>query len=82
MYIFDDKDQLVRKFGSNGSNNGQFSYPRGITFDSHNHLYVVDSGNNRVQKFNTNGNYLLQFGSKGASDGRLSSPYGSYHCAQ
>ena len=74
VYIFDDKDQLVRKFGSNGSNNGQFSGPRGVAFDSHNHLYVTD--NHRVQKFDTNGNYLLQFGSKGASDGQLNYPYG------
>ena len=76
VYIFDDKDQLVRKFGSKGSNNGQFSNPRGVAFDSHNHLYVVDNGNHRVQKFDTNGNYLLQFGSKGASDGQLNNPYG------
>ena len=76
VYIFDDKDQLVRKFGSNGSNNGQFRYPCGTEFDSHNHLYVVDNGNHRVQKFDTNGNYLLQFGSKGASDGQLNNPYG------
>ena len=75
-YIFNDKDQLVRKFGSNGSNNGQFSFPRGVAFDSHNHLYVVDTSNHRVQKFDTNGNYLLQFGSKGASDGQLYCPYG------
>ena len=76
VYIFDDKDQLVRKFGSNGSNNGQFSYPCGVAFDSHNHLYVADHGNDRVQKFDTNDNYLLQFGSKGTSDGQLNSPYG------
>ena len=75
VYIFDDRDHLVRKFGSNGSNNGQFSYPRGVAFDSHNHLYVVDN-NYRVQKFDTNGNYLLQFGSEGASGGQLNNPHG------
>ena len=76
VYIFDDKDQLVRKFGSNGSSNGQFSCPRGVAFDSHNHLYVVDYGNHRVQKFDTNGNYLLQFGSYGSSAGQLCYPHG------
>ena len=79
VYIFDDKDQLIRKFGSNGSNNGQFTNPRGVAFDSHNHLYVAD--NHRVQKFDTNGNYLMQFGSKGANDGQLYLPYGvAIHC--
>ena len=76
VYIFDDKDQLVKKFGSKGSNTGQFSTPQGVAFDSHNHLYVVDCNNHRVQKFDTNGNYLLQFGSKGSTDGQLNSPYG------
>ena len=76
VYIFDNKDQLVRKFGSIGNNNGQFRGPIGVAFDSHNHLYVVDNGDHRVQKFDTNGNYLLQFGSKGASDGQLYNPYG------
>ena len=76
VYIFDDKDQLVRKFGSKGSNNGQFSSPRGVAFDSHNHLYVVDNGNHRVQKFDTTGNYLVKFGSKGSSAGQLNNPFG------
>ena len=76
VYIYDDKDELVRKFGSYGSNDSQFSTPRGVAFDSHNHLYVVDRNNHRVQKFDNNGNYLLQFGSEGASDGQLNSPCG------
>jgi len=74
VYIFDDKDQLVRMFGSKGSNNGQFSYPCGVAFDNHNHLYVVDK--HRVQKFDTSGNYLMRFGSKGNSKGQLKLPYG------
>jgi len=74
VYIFDNEDQLVSKFGSKGSNNSQFSYLCAVTFDSHNHLYVAD--NHRVQKFDTNGNYLLQFGSEGTSDGQLKYPYG------
>ena len=76
VYIFDDKDQLVRMISSKGSNNGQFSLPRGVAFDSHNHLYVVDRGNYRVQKFDTTGNYLLQFGNEGRSAGQLNNPYG------
>ena len=76
VYVFDDGDQLLTKFGNKGSNNGQFRDPRGIAFDSHNHLYVVDGSNHRVQKFDSNGNYLLQFGSEGSSDGQLNNPYG------
>ena len=34
VYIFDGKDQLVRKFGSNGNGNGQFSSPYGLGFDA------------------------------------------------
>ena len=63
VYIFDGEDQLVRKFGSRGSGNGQFSTPAGVAFDSDDHLYVVDHSNHRVQKFTTDGKYLLQFGS-------------------
>ena len=74
--IFDDKDQVAKKFGSNGNGNSQFSNPRGLAFDASNHLYVVDHNNNRVQKFDIDGGYLLQFGNKGSGDGQLSSPAG------
>ena len=38
---------------------------------------MLDYGNHRVQKFDTNTNkYFLQFGSKGASDGQLNNPCG------
>ena len=75
VYIFDDKDEFVRKIGDYGDKDGQFNHPHGVAFDSHDHLYVVDHNNARVQKFDTNGNYLLQFGSKKASK-ELKGAYG------
>ena len=75
VYMYDDKDQLVRKLGSCGTGNGQFKNPQGVAFDSRNHLYVVDNGNHRVQKFSIE-DYLNQFGSHGKFDGQLNGPYG------
>ena len=76
VYIFDGEDQLVGNIGSRGSGNGQFNLPAGVTFDTDNHLYVVDSNNHRVQKFTIDGKYLLQLGSGESSDGRLKHPRG------
>ena len=36
-----------------GSNANQFSGPQGIAFDASGNMYIVDSGNNRIQKFNS-----------------------------
>ena len=76
VHIFDGQDQLVRKFGSSGSGNGQFSNPRGLAFDANNNLYVCEWSNHRVQKFTINGEYLLQIGSYGSGNGQLSNPIG------
>jgi len=32
VYVFDGQDKLVRNVSSKGINNGQFSYPIGVTF--------------------------------------------------
>ena len=74
--IFDGDDQLVRKFGSKGVNDGQFNHPAGVAFDDDHHLYVADHNNYRVQKFAIDGKYLLHFGSQGSRDRRLKLPAG------
>ena len=76
VYIFDGQGQLVRKFGSSGKGNGQFSNPQGLAFDANNQLYVSEYSNHRVQKFNINGQYLLQFGYQGSGNGQLYYPTG------
>jgi len=37
-------------------------------------VYVADSGNNRVQKFDSNGNFISKFGTYGTGDGQFINP--------
>ena len=48
-------------FGSPGSGPGQFNIPRGIVVDSSGNIYVADNNNFRIEKFNTQGTFLLSF---------------------
>jgi DNA-binding beta-propeller fold protein YncE len=58
------------------SGNGQFEEPLGIAADSSNNVYVTDYRYNHVEKFDSNGNYLMQWGSNGSGNGQFSYPYG------
>lgn len=53
-------------WGTFGTGAGQFDNPRGVVTDSTN-VWVVDRGNNRVQKFGLTGTYVSQF--DGSSSG-------------
>ena len=66
----------VTKWGSYGTAAGQFYCPEGVAVDSSGNVYVADSGNNRIQKFNSNGGYLTQWGSPGSGDGQFKCPDG------
>ena len=57
VHVFDSEDKPFKKFGSRGSSNRQFEYPCDVAFDDNNELYVTDSHNHRVQKFDHHGNY-------------------------
>jgi DNA-binding beta-propeller fold protein YncE len=48
---FDGSGTFLLRWGSAGSGDGQFSTPRGIALDGSGHVYVADSGHNRIQKF-------------------------------
>jgi hypothetical protein len=58
----------VSSFGSNGTENGQFTKPTGIARDSKGNLWVVDYWQPRVQKFNEAGEFKFSFGSTGAKN--------------
>ena len=40
---------------------GRFDQPLDITNDNSGNVYILDVGNKRVQKFDSNGNYIMQF---------------------
>ncbi|MGN6815148.1 MAG: hypothetical protein ACTHK3_03570 [Solirubrobacterales bacterium] len=59
-------------FGTRGSGNGQFIRPSGVAVDSSGNVWVVDTGNGRVEKFNSKGEFLCKFGSGGTGTGQFS----------
>ena len=51
VQILDQSGNFKFMWGSSGSAYGQFNKPTGIATDREGNVYVVDSENNRVQKF-------------------------------
>ncbi len=60
----------VQVFGAGvGTGQGQFQSPQGISVGEDGSIYVADSLNNRLQKFDQNGQFVAIFG--GPTDGNL-----------
>jgi len=76
IYLFNTAGKITGKFGGSGSGEGSFHGPQGLAFDKKGHIYVVDSGNFRVQKFDEKGRFILSFGKKGDYEGEFKNPSG------
>ncbi|MFH0975476.1 MAG: hypothetical protein V1874_06800 [Spirochaetota bacterium] len=73
-HILDKNLKLIKSLGSSGKADGNFHGPKGLCLDEDGNIYVVDSGNNRVQKFDKDGNFILKFGEPGEYEGQLDNP--------
>jgi len=60
IVVFSTDGTLLRQWGTTGPNDGEFNDPNGIAV-SENVIFVVDSGNERVQVFHRNGKYAFQW---------------------
>ena len=66
----------VVSVGKGGLAPGEFNVPRGLAIDhTTSNIYVADCVNNRVQVFNSEGEYLFHFGNQ-RGEGRMSNPWG------
>ena len=75
MQVFTRGGEFVREFGGEGSEPGRLHYPYDLAFGPRGELYVVEYGNQRVQKFAASGESLGVWGTPGGRPGQLSSPW-------
>jgi len=62
--------------GGYGAAQGLFIKPAGLAVDQEGNLYVADSGNHRVQKFDRDGLFLAEVGGTGSGNGQFNEPWG------
>ncbi|MCZ6799765.1 MAG: 6-bladed beta-propeller [Nitrospirae bacterium] len=67
----------VLQFGTEGVDDGEFKAPTGITLDSEGNIYVADTDNHSIQKFDKGGNFISRWGDEPDSlDGSFYYPRG------
>jgi sugar lactone lactonase YvrE len=75
VYSLEDYNE-VRTIGQRGHGEGMFNFPTNLALDSKGNLYVVDTGNFRVQIFDPKGNLVRKFGQLGDLPGYFTRPKG------
>ena len=65
---------VTQTIGFKGIGEGALLGPKYLALDEYENLYVVDSGNQRINKYSTEGTILNSFGTSG--EGKLSEPGG------
>jgi len=63
--------KMVLKWGSTGSGDGQFRMPYDVAVDPSGNVYVLDTGNIRIQKFTSNGAFITKWGNLGLPTTKL-----------
>ncbi len=74
--VFNEKGELINRFGHRGSAAGEFNYPTLIWRDEGGRLLVTDSLNFRVQIFDSGGHFQGKFGAPGDATGYQARPKG------
>ena len=75
---------FIEAWGSPGTGEGEFDFVRpdglsygDVAFAPDGSFYVVESGNQRVQRFDADRQFVTMWGSKGEADGQFIDPFGA-----
>ncbi|MDM8540116.1 C13 family peptidase [Desulfococcaceae bacterium HSG9] len=89
IYVADSGNNRIQKFGADGKfidvwqsysrkhgiNTADFHSPQGVAIAADDSVYVADTANHRIRKFNTLGQYLNGWGVWGTEIGEFDRPY-------
>jgi DNA-binding beta-propeller fold protein YncE len=67
---------VLNESGVAGTGPGQLNAPRNVEVAEDGRIYVLDSGNHRVQVFDADGQFLTGWGSQGSEPGQFNEPWG------
>lgn len=69
--------RLIRTIGGIDveDENLAFHFPYDVAWDSSDNIYILDEGNNRIQKFSPEGKYLATIGRRGQGPGEFQAPF-------
>ncbi|MGB8214745.1 MAG: flippase activity-associated protein Agl23 [Anaerolineales bacterium] len=91
VYVADTWNHRIQKFTADGTpvkawgtpnydpnSSSPFGLwgPRGIVVDSQGHVVVADTGNKRIVVYDSEGNFISQFGGEGTAAGQFDEPVG------
>ena len=76
IQVFTPEGRFLRKFGKEGSGEGELDIPLSIGIDSNDLVYVSDMQNHRVSVFTSQGKFIQSFGTKGTRPGEFNQPRG------
>ena len=73
---FTPDGKYLDAWGREGSGDGEFNLPWGLTTDQEGNSYVADWRNDRIQKFDPEGKHLATWGTSGRDQGEFRRPSG------
>lgn len=69
--VYDDTGKLLRTWGKQGTDDGEFDQPGGIAVAPDGTIYVADQVNRRIQHFTPEGKFLGKWGEYGTAAGQF-----------